>query len=212
MAEEERQTQVGDEETQTPEQTPAEGQPVEQSQPAEPPVDYEKKFSESTREAQRLLEENKSLNAKIGDLEAKLAQPAPDEGSDYQYLTEAEKRMYRELEELKAKHAAIEAKQAKEDELSKAIGEFAELNGREKEFRTYCEGKSGDYSILAKAFLFENKQTPKRKGLEKPSGGDKSAPASEEITAEKLAQIRQNDEKLYEKLVKEGRVDFRNLK
>ena len=88
--------------------------------------------------------------------------------------------------------------------------EFPELKDSEDDFRSYCENNpQTDTSILARAFLHEKK--PVRKGLEEPTGGEKSA-TSGELTVDDVKRIRETDEKLFEKLVKEGRIDVKKLK
>jgi len=203
------------------EPTPIETPPaVEEPKPAE--VDYKKKFSESSREVQRLLEEDKLNKARLAETEAKLEQasaiPSEDDLSrkypDWELLTDAEKAIYRRVETQERDLVELKEERAWQKDFSKAKSRFPQLAEREQEFKDYCYKypRSVDALTLAKSFLFDEAKTePQRKGLESPTAGPKELGGSE-FTWDDVDRMRVSDPKLYEKLIREGRIDTRKIK
>ena len=219
-------TPAGDEATPTPKGTEGESTPKNPAEGAElpPEVDYKKKFSESTRENQRVQAElakaqadKAELARRQTELEAKLAkanETLSDESliakyPDWDMLTDGEKTLLKRQEALEIELAEMKEDKAWDRDLSKAKTNFPELSEKEKEFKEYCYKypKGVDVETLARAFLFESKkpiQEP-RKGLEKPTAGP-IQPAGGEMTAEDIQRIRETDEKLYVQLLRSGKI------
>jgi hypothetical protein len=75
-----------------------------------------------------------------------------------------------------------------------------------EQFRSNPENKGMSLKTSAKAFLVENGfLSPTRKGLEKSTGGDKTAPVSG-MTAEDVKNLRTTDYKKYQQLLMEGKI------
>jgi hypothetical protein len=215
-----QQTPIEGEATQTLEGTPTEGPVVNQTATPEiepqAEVDYKKKFSDSAREVQRLLEKDKQDQAKLQELEAQLANKANEVSSeklaeaypDWDLMTDNEKWMAKELITLKEKSKW-------EEDLTRAKKSFPVLGEKEAEFKNYAYKypKAIDIEVLAKSFLFDNKpetpvQTqvePPKKGLEKPTGGSRQAP-SPGLTLEDIKRLRETQPKLYTKMIIEGKL------
>ena len=214
----EQQTLEGNEETQTPEKTQPEDTGKEITPTDEEPKskledteDYKKKFSESSKEAQRLLEENKKLQAKLAKASETSSETVfLEKHPDWEYLDDTQKSIIRRQEELDKELKEMKKTKERETKFSKILSEFPELKDSSDEFKDYCEENAQtDMTTLAKSFLFDKK--PARKGLESPTGGDKTPPSGG-FTTDDVKRIRENDPKLFEKLIREGRIDTRKLK
>ena len=159
-----------------------------------------------------VIDEKNRLEARIKELESLpsseevLSQRYPD----WDLLDDNQKVILKRQEVLEKELADIKAEKAKSEALTKAISDFPELKESETEFKDYCENyPQYDISVLAKSFLHDKK--PSRAGLESPTGGDKSSiPFG--LTVEEVKRIRETDEKLFAKLVREGRIDVKKLR
>ena len=194
----------------TPEGTKGETTPKKTTTPAEElpsEVDYlKKKFSDSAREVQRILESSKLDKTRIAELEVKLAEKAseisPEEFPDWDLMSESEKWMAKEILRLKEKTKW-------EEDLQKVKAAFPKLANKEGAFKEYCYKypKSVDIEILAKSFLFEEpaeELEPKpKKGLEKPTGGLGKVPSAE-MTVEDVKRLRETDGRTYLKMIRDG--------
>jgi hypothetical protein len=179
-------------------------------------VDYKKKFSDSAREVQRLLEEDKLKTQRLTDLEAKLAKTSENLSQiglakkypEWDMLTETEKMILEKQEQTERDLAEMRQEKERHKNLEITKEKFPELNVLSREFETYCEKYPHvDVDTLAKSFLFE-KNPPvekQRKGLEKPSGGAKT-PVADGWTVEEVQRLRTTDEKKYLELVKKGKL------
>lgn len=175
-------------------------------------VDYKKKFSDSAREVQRLLEEDKLKNQRIAELEAQVGKPTASYEDDI-YSDEG-KLLLKKQQETEAKLNRLLAEKQLEEDINHVKSKFPELTGQEKSFREYTEKYPGvDAETLAKSFLFDMDVEKKpRKGLEKPSGGTKVPASGEGFTAEEVARIRETDEKRYLELIKKGVLKGKDIK
>lgn len=91
------------------------------------------------------------------------------------------------------------------------LREYPVLEDKWTEFNEYLaepENAGMALKTAAKSFLIENglSITTKRKGLEKPTGGDKT-PKPQGYTFEQMKNLRENDWDKYNKLLKEGAFD-----
>ena len=162
-------------------------------------IPYER-FREVNERAKILEEELTQLKESSISSE-KLAEAYPD----WEMMSENEKWIAKELTTLKEK-------QKWEEDLVKAKRIFPVLGEKEAEFKTYAYKypKSVDIEVLAKSFLFDNKSEnpikdePAKTGLEKPTGGTRQVP-SPGMTLEDIKRLRENQPKLYEKMIRDGK-------
>jgi len=219
----------GNEETQTP-TLPKEGteegkQPSKKTPEVDDklpptPVDYKKKFTDSSREVQRIQDESKQDKEKIKELEVQLVKaniaPSDEELSiqypDWNFLDEGERNRLRESESVKKRLRVLEEDKAWERDFKslKAQPEFTSL--KEDEFKkfAYENPEIKNLKILAQSFLFKGKapeepeKPPKRPGLEKPTAGRKVPPS--EMSLADIATLRNEDPRRYFQLIKEGKL------
>lgn len=221
---------VGDEETpQTPE-VPEQGteggeEPPTPKIPPEgvtPPlkVDYKQKFGDSTRENQRIKEENAKLLRKQSELEEQLKSNPPSDKElaekhpDWEYKDDEEKARIRREETLRKDIAMLKEKAAWDEDYKRILKEYPQLANQEEAFKeeAYKHSKSVDLKVIAKSFLFDNKspepepepEKPKP-GLEKPTGGTGNVPSTE-LTLEDITRLRETDERKYFKMIREGKI------
>lgn len=163
------------------------------------------RFKEVIEEKNRLENEIKELKS-LPSSDEVLSQKYPN----WDLLDENQQIMIRNQEALQQELAEMKAEKEKERNFAKTISEFPELKESEIEFKDYCEQNPKiNMTTLAKSFLFDKK--PKRAGLEEPTGGNKTIP-SEGLTVEEVKRIRETDEKLFARLVREGRINVKKLK
>ncbi len=193
----------------------------EQLPPA--PVDYKKKFADSSREVQRITKESKQDKTRITELEVKLAEkanitPSDEELSqkypDWSFLDEGEKVKLRETESLQKRLRVLEEDKAWDRDYKSLIkqSEFSSLKNQEEKFKefAYKNPEIKNLKILAQSFLFENKapeepeKPPVRPGLEKPTAGREVLPSK--MSLADIKNLRINDPKRYAKLLKEGKL------
>lgn len=225
---------IESQEPETP-QTPEVEQEIEQpvqpepAQPAQP--DYKNKFVESQREAILQNERLKQKDAHISKLttkdtptddEMRSLYPQWDQLDDYNRsvltdMVETRKRAIR----AEQRTDALERKREFEDSLVDFVDsppqEFKGLKGKESEFKRFAQRKANiglPLDTLAKAFLFDiqDEIQPEHKpvvtpGLERGSGGPRSAPKPAKVSLEEAATIRKTDYKRYMELVKAGKID-----
>lgn len=87
---------------------------------------------------------------------------------------------------------------------------YPALKEKLSEFHEFRRSRSS-YSLedAAKLFMSETgitPEAPKRKGLEKPSGGGERVPTPQGMTREDVENLRKNDYNKYVKLLKEGKI------
>ena len=225
-------TPTENEETLTPQGTEAE-QTVELEEttpvveePKPPEVDYKKKFGESAREVQRLLEEDKLNKARLAEIEAKLEKSSAVLSEDdlmvkypdWDLLTEAEKSILRRVEAYEKDIAELKEEKAWQKDFNEARKQFPILADREQEFKEYCYKypRSVDATTLAKSFLYEEKETPiapaesQRKGLETPTSGVKEG-ITPGLTWEDVTRLRETQPRVYEKMIREGKLNTKKI-
>lgn len=191
---------------------------------------FKKRYANSTREAQRLYEENQLLKTQIEGLSQKQT-PAielpPDEElsksvPEWDLMTLAEQKLHKEQIALKRKVSFLESNLNRTSSQLEWENDFTdlvkkdshkELLAQKSEFKHYCEKHAGTpIDVLAKSFLFDGAETlgaikekerQGRVGLEKGVGGIKE-PSKPGLTYEEREHIRVNDPKRYVKLLKQG--------
>ena len=169
---------------------------VKTPEPAEKTVPYSR--------FQEVIDQKNKLEEKVKELET-AGSPLKDE----EYLTDQEKELLRRQEATERELAEIKAERDFTKNLNAVMAQYPELRDLEVDFKEYISTRKGDIFDLAKAFLFEKRS--ERKGLEGPTGG-LNEPPSTHYTIEEIKRIRETDEKLFAKLVREGRIDTKKLK
>lgn len=213
--------------TENPEEKPEDKEP--QAPDNQPKVDYREKFANSTRENQVLTGKIQQMETRLNSLTNEEIPTDKEMASlypEWDELGNLEKNILKKnvvLERRINKTHSITLGIAEEKEWNGKLDKFIEqaaildqyqgLKGKEKEFKEFAKKPSHkgiDLSILANAFLYEVKseEPPKKNSgsmLERGSGGPKT-PQSAELTAEQVAEIRKNDPKRYNLLVKQGKI------
>jgi len=196
---------------------PTPNNPPSSATPPPEKVDYKKKFGDSTRENQRIEEENAKLLREKTELEEKLKSKPPSEEEmrqkhpNWEFMDEDEK-VKAKIEDSKEKRLQrLEEKAAWDDDYKKVLVKFPNLAKHEEEFKkeAYRHPKSVDLETIAKSFLFDKKpeapetptepETPKP-GLERPTTGAGDLPSSK-MTVKDLKYLRENDHKRYMKVI-----------
>lgn len=198
--------------------------PAPNPEPAKP-IDYERKSTESAREAMILVGRNKKFTTAV-DEAANLPEPTVEdlksEYPEWDSMTQTEQRLAKDNLVNKRKfdrvHQAVEeTKKVEEwaDSVDKYLAENpnTELEGKEEAFKSYCmkPTKRGlDFETLVAAFLYTQPAATQHKGslLETGTGGPKDSPKPKEYSAEEAASIRKRDPKLYKRLVMEGKINI----
>ena len=188
-------------------------------EPTVPAIDYEKKFSDSTRENQILL-------AKLGEQD-KAKQELTNEPTDsdlrtafpeWDLMSDTEKRLATRT--LRAEriggNAAQQVQEINADRswntsIELAVASNPTLQGKEQAFRQYAsrpQYRNVPMDVLASAFLQTQglsaapTPTPHKPGLETGQGGPRETPKPIGLTMEQLAALRKSDPKAYEKYIK----------
>lgn len=190
------------------------------------PIDYKKKFGESSREAQRLVEQDKLSKEKIKELEVELrkkerdAPPSDEELQkrypDWEYLDLSKRDSIKKEIDREKRLRKVEEQLAWENDFKSLLKkpEFSALKEREDEFKgfAYDYTEIKDLTILAQSFLFEKgvkveepEIIPERKGLEKPTKGPIDVPTSE-LTLEQIKTIRKEQPRRYIKMIQQGKI------
>ena len=193
-----------------------------------PEIDYKKKFAESTKENQILQERIKEKESQLGFI-TKDEPPTETEMRklypDWDDRMDEEKEILRKqvsLEKRINKATLLLTKMQEERnwnteidqflEKAKIMDEYSDLKGRESEFRAFANKPTHrgiSLEVLARAFLYHpEEKTPQPKQshlLEKGSGG-RSKPPKASLTPEDIRNLRKNDPKKYNQLVREKKI------
>jgi hypothetical protein len=189
--------------------------------PAAEPIDYEKKFAESTKENQILAarladaERNrKELTNEPTDSELQAAFP------EWELMTDTEKRLARETfsakriaTSLQQKEQEREAKSAWNTDLELTIAKNPSLQGKEQAFKDFANKpthRGAPLATLVSAFLFESSSapspapspTPSAPGLEPGNGGPRAPEKPKVLSGEELANLRKADQRAYLEYIK----------
>lgn len=142
------------------------------------------------REKRRELEERISVLESSNNLEA-----FSDEG----------KALERQIKEQDSKIETLLQDNAKKDVLLR----YPDLKDKwqeVEEYRQAPENKGMNLNTAVKAYMVENGLLePQRKGLEKTTGGERTAP-SQKMTAEDVKNLRETDFKKYQDLLEKGLI------
>jgi hypothetical protein len=190
----------------------------------EPEIDYEKKFSESTRENQILLAKLKAAEEKLGKVaitEIPAEQELKNLYPDWEMMGELERKLAekslifeRRLKKVEQDFSGMKEEREWNEQLDnflekvKILENYPELEEKEKEFREFAKKpthKGVSLEVLAKAFLFKKEEAipPTRRApvLEPGSGGPKEASPKKKMTPEELRVLRQTNYKKYKEII-----------
>jgi hypothetical protein len=98
-----------------------------------------------------------------------------------------------------------------ERKLTEVFEKYPVLADKKVEFDSYrTQFPTDNFDTVAKLFLAEYDllPAPKRKGLEKPGGGQRTIPESGKMTSDDAKKLRQNNPRQYMKMVKEGKIQI----
>ena len=164
-------------------------------------VPYER-FREVNEKAKALEDELRKQRESSVSSE-QLAKEYPD----WDMMTESERWMAKKV-------INLEEKVRWEEDLKKAQKIYPALGEKEAEFKDYAYKfpKSVDIEVLAKSFLFDKVTPPvpepaatPKKGLEKPTGGSRQAPAPG-LGLGDIKRLREEQPRVYEKMLREGKL------
>lgn len=144
-------------------------------------------------------ERTKKLEARLKELETLQTEPSDDIYSDEGKL------LRKEIQTLNEEIATIKATSSKR-ELQDSNPIFREKWQDFEEFRNNPENKGMNLKTAAKAYLVENGllESP-RKGLEKPTGGERK-PSSAGMTSEDKLNLMKTNFKEWQRLTIEGKI------
>lgn len=152
------------------------------------------------REKRRILEEEKKL------LEQKLVEKENSSTfSDEEIYSDEGKILKGQISNLKSELSEVKTELTKERLIS-TNPIFKEKWEEFEEFRSNPENKGMNMRTAAKAFLVENGLLePTRKGLEKPTGGQRT-PISSGMTADEVKTLRQTNYTKYKEMIQKGLI------
>jgi len=196
----------------------------EEEEPKEP--DYKKKFSESTRNAQKIVAKNKKINEAIDEgvnepIDKEMKQEFPDWDIMEDYAKELakesimSKKFRKNLAEAREEGKKIEKWNDQVDEFianPETLTKNTELEGRLDEFKTYASSETNTsipFDVLIPAFLHSSTPPKKNKGAMFPKGSaGPSDPGKKDnkLTIEEGRKLRQTDHKKWKRYLKARRI------
>lgn len=208
---------------------------VEPSEPV-PSPDYKEKFSNSSRENQKIYAKNRKINEAVakaaGITEVDQAE-LQAEYPDWDVMSETEQKLAKDnfINKKRFELVAQATEEAKKIEKwsedvaayiqdPKVLAFNPKLEGKEKEFIEYAnqlENHSIPFKVLTSAFLhdMENQKPAKQKGkmMETGTGGPNTKPklSGGKITVEQAAILMKNDYKKYKELLIAGKIDMSSI-
>lgn len=191
--------------------------------------DYEKRYRDSSTEAQILYAKSKKITdaiEKAGDVPEPTEEELVKEYPEWEEMSDFEKKIAKnDLVKTRKLDAITEAtKEFKDmDSWSKKIDEFLakpetmndypELEGKEDEFKIFTLKPTRvnvDFPDLVSAFLYAQTGKPKKKGqmFETGTGGSKEnpKPKQQKLSVEDSRQLRNADYKKYLQYLREGKI------
>lgn len=167
----------------------------EETLTAEQIADLKHKATVSSQNFERAKKAENEVKELRAQLEVLAINEVPSEDLDENAL-----KFKAELSEIKEKLA--------KSEVLEAHPELKELWNDFESFREEPENKGLQLKTAAKVFLTEKGiLEPKRKGLEKPTGGPKM-PLSSGMNHEELKKLRETDHRKYRDMLKKGQIKF----
>ena len=203
---------------------------IEEEKEEEEP-DYEKKFSESSREAQKIHAKNRKLNegiSKASEITEVDQEELQKEYPDWDVMSETEQKLARK-NLINDKRFAVVTQATEEatkiekwgDDVDtfvedpKTLVDNPSLEGKTDEFKVFANNQSNHavpFKILVGAFLHDmstKKVKNKGKMMEVGSGGpnEKMKPKSDKISIDEAAKLMKTDYKKYKSYLLAGKID-----
>jgi len=209
------------------EEAPEEDNEDTPEEESEPVIDYKKKFSESSREAQRIATENKKINEVI-DQSSQIPEPTEEEMvkewpewenmEDYSrklaiQATKA-RRFQENLAKARGEGKKLEQWNERVDKLlddPQTLIQYPELEGRVEELRIYATAAPNTkFDVLIPGFLYNAKKAQvKNKGQMMPkgtAGSSHTGKTDNKLSLEEGRKIRETDYNKWKQLVKDGKI------
>ena len=223
-----------DETVDAPVDTPIEKEAVkdepEEEEP-EPSPDYKEKFTQSSREAQKVVAKNRVITKALADAED-IPEPTDEElikeFTDWDVMSDTERMFAKEtVVSRRWREKISEARQqaSKIEKWNDAVVDFSEdpktlvdnpeLEGKGEAFVTFAQQEANNsvpFNVLVAAFLHEQskgKKENKGRMFETGSGGpnDKGVPKTNKLSLEDARKLRETDYNKWRQALKEGRIE-----
>ncbi len=188
--------------------------------------DYKKKFSESAKNAQKVVAKNRKINEAIDEqipepTDVEMKSEFPDweamDSSMQQLAKEAvmNRRFRTNLQKAREEGKKIEKWNDSVQEFvenPETLTKHPDLEGRLEEFREFSTAESNvgaSFDLLIPAFLHNSKAPTKNKGgmFPKGSAGDKEKQKPSKLTVEQGRQLRSTDYAKWKRYLKAGKID-----
>ena len=211
---------------------PSEPIPSEPEPQADPSKEmYKKKFSESSRENQKIYAKNRVMNKALveaEDVPEPTTKELQKEFGDWDVMSDTERMFAKEtVVSRRWRETIAKAKdQAKKiEKWNESVEEFVsdpitlnenpELEGKTAEFKEYATSETNNnvpFNVLVGAFLHEHssdKQSNKGRMFEKGTGGsiEKPKPKSDKLDLEESRKLRERDYNKWKEYVKAGKIE-----
>src|SRR3990167_2681260 len=211
---------------------PAPSEPAPSEPEAEPSKElYKKKFSESSRENQKIYAKNRVIKKALADAED-VPEPTEEElakeFNDWDMMNDTEKVFAKETVISRnwrktisqAKEQATKIEKWNESVVTfiddpKTLNDNPDLEGKTDEFRDFATQETNNsvpFKILVSAFLHDhttNKPINKGRMFEKGSGGpnDRPQPKSDKMTLEEGRKLRETNYGLWKEKLRAGKIE-----
>lgn len=201
---------------------------VDEEVEEKPKVDFKKKFSESSREAQKISAENKEINKVIDsadDIPEPTEEEMMEEYTDWDMMDDSQKKLAKEAtiskrfrEDLSSARKEGKKVEIWNDLVDKFIDnpqnliKYSGLEGRMEDFKIYATEKSSrdvPFKVLVPAFLHDFNPPVKNKGSMFPKGSPGPAQKGDtKLTIEQGRQLRQTDHKKWKEYLIAGKIQM----
>ena len=200
------------------------------------PVDYEKRYKDSSREAMALHFKNQKMSEKITEA-TNLSEPTEEELREHAFKNKGDWDLMDDFSKSLLKESLMNSRKlsliSEANQETKEVGiwerkltdyinspevvaKYPDIGDEETTFKKFCmsESRRGmDMDDLLSLFLFhkENEETKpqkKRKSMLLTGGGGDKAPKPKKATADKAKATRLSDEKEYRRKIKAGEYDL----
>lgn len=190
--------------------------------------DYKKKFSESSRNAQKIVAKNKKINEaidSIADMEQPTDEEMKQEFPDWEIMEDYTKELARESvmsKKFRENLARAREEGKKIEKWNEQVDEFVadpetltkntELEGRLDEFKVYASAEANasiPFEVLVPAFLHNSTPPKKNKGSMFPKGSagpSDSGKQDNRLTLEEGRKLRLTDHRKWKRYLRAGRI------
>lgn len=208
----------------------------EEVAPSQAEIDYKKKFSESSREAQKIVAKNRKLNQAIDEAN-EIPEPTDDEltseFADWDIMSETERRLAKEsiiskrfrdrISSAREETRRIEKWSDEVDAFTadpKLLIDNPRLEGKLDLFKAFATQESHNsvpFELLIKSFLYDmsaGKVKNKGKMMEVGTAGpnDRAKMRGDTISLSEAENLRKTDYKKYKTYLIAGKIDMGQLK